>query len=60
MNYPYHLDATLYAKYLRQFSENHGTQRIEGKINKIMDSLSDIFVITFITKVHQLGQKSYF
>ena len=35
MNYAYHLDATLYAKYLRQFSENHGTQRIEGMINKI-------------------------
>lgn len=32
MNYAYHMDATLYAKYLRKFSEPFGVQRIEGKI----------------------------
>jgi tryptophan 7-halogenase len=32
MNYAYHLDASLYAKYLRKFSERFGVQRIEGKI----------------------------
>jgi tryptophan halogenase len=30
--YAYHLDATRYAKFLRQFSEHHGIKRIEGKI----------------------------
>lgn len=30
--YAYHLDATLYAKFLRRFSEAHGAQRIEGKV----------------------------
>ncbi|MBT8089188.1 MAG: tryptophan 7-halogenase [Gammaproteobacteria bacterium] len=30
--YAYHLDATRYAKFLRQFSEQHGVKRIEGKI----------------------------
>jgi len=35
LNYSYHLDATLYAKYLRQFSENLGINRIEGKIVKV-------------------------
>lgn len=35
INYAYHLDATLYAKYLRKFSENLGVKRIEGKINKV-------------------------
>jgi tryptophan halogenase len=35
MNYAYHLDATLYAKYLRNFSEKLGTQRIEGKITQV-------------------------
>src|SRR5258706_3757238 len=32
MNYAYHLDARLYAKFLRQFSEPYGVRRIEGKI----------------------------
>jgi tryptophan halogenase len=32
MDYAYHLDATLYAKYLRKFSEGYGVKRMEGKI----------------------------
>jgi tryptophan halogenase len=32
MNYAFHLDATLYAKFLRKLSEGFGVQRIEGKI----------------------------
>ena len=35
LNYAYHIDATLYAKFLRTISEEHGTQRIEGKISKV-------------------------
>ncbi len=35
INYAYHLDATRYAQYLRQFSENLGTKRIEGKIQQV-------------------------
>ncbi len=30
--YAYHMDATRYAKFLRQFSEQYGVKRIEGKI----------------------------
>jgi tryptophan halogenase len=35
MNYAYHLDATLYAKFLRKLSEGFGVQRIEGKIVEV-------------------------
>ena len=35
LNFAYHLDATRYAAYLRQFSEAHGVVRIEGKIVKV-------------------------
>lgn len=35
MNYAFHLDAGLYAKFLRRFSEGFGVQRIEGKIVKV-------------------------
>ncbi len=35
MNYAYHLDATLYAKFLRKFSEAFGVKRIEGKIVEV-------------------------
>ena len=35
MNYAFHLDATLYAKYLRKFSEGFGVKRVEGKIVKV-------------------------
>lgn len=32
LNYAYHLDASLYAKFLRTMAEAHGAKRIEGKI----------------------------
>lgn len=32
LNYAYHIDAGLYAKFLRELAEKHGAKRIEGKI----------------------------
>jgi len=35
INYAYHIEASLYAKYLRKLSEQHGIKRIEGKITSV-------------------------
>ena len=35
INYAYHLDAGLYAKFLRKFSEWRGVKRVEGKIKEV-------------------------
>jgi tryptophan halogenase len=35
MNYAFHMDAGLYAKYLRKIAEQHGCQRLEGKITEV-------------------------
>lgn len=35
VNYAYHLDASLYARYLRRLSEGRGARRVEGKIASV-------------------------
>ena len=40
MHYAYHLDATLYARYLRRFSEALGVQRLEGRIVEVRTDAS--------------------
>jgi tryptophan 7-halogenase len=34
-NHAYHLDATLYARFLRGLAENFGAKRVEGKISRV-------------------------
>lgn len=35
INYAYHIDATLYGKFLRKMAEQHGITRVEGKIEEV-------------------------
>lgn len=35
INYAYHLDAGLYARFLRTFSEGYGVKRVEGRIGEV-------------------------
>lgn len=44
LNYAYHLNATLYAKFLRQFSETRGVKRIEGKISHVNTDANSGFI----------------
>jgi len=36
MNYAFHIDAGLYARFLRKLSEGYGVKRIEGKITNVL------------------------
>ncbi|WP_049630503.1 tryptophan halogenase family protein [Cellvibrio sp. pealriver] len=44
LNYAFHLDASLYAKYLRKFSEGFGVRRVEGKISHVSTAESNGFI----------------
>lgn len=35
LRYAYHIDATLYAKYLRGYAERNGVTRVEGKVENV-------------------------
>jgi tryptophan 7-halogenase len=44
INYAYHFDATLYARYLRARSEKAGVRRIEGKIGSVVQHAESGFI----------------
>jgi tryptophan halogenase len=48
LNYAFHMDAGLYAKYLRKIAEQHGCQRVEGKITNVSTN-SDTGYIEHLT-----------
>lgn len=44
LNYAYHIDAGLYAKFLRKLAEKHGAKRIEGKIVEVSQNNETGFI----------------
>lgn len=47
MNYAYHIDATRYAQYLRQYAERNGVRRQEGKVQSVAQDPESGFVTGF-------------
>ena len=48
INYAYHLDAALYARFLRKFSEGFGVKRVEGKITSVDQDPESGFVTAIV------------
>jgi tryptophan halogenase len=54
LNYAYHLDATLYAKFLRKFAEMRGTKRVEGKIKAVTQHPESGFLESLLMESGQI------
>jgi tryptophan halogenase len=48
INYAYHLDAGIYARFLRKFSEKFGVRRVEGKIKEVRQNPETGFVESLV------------
>lgn len=48
INYAYHLDAGLYGRFLREFSEAKGAKRVEGRIREVEQRPDDGFIRSLI------------
>ena len=44
LNYAYHMDASLYAKFLRRLAEQHGAVRQEGRIEEVLQDPGSGFI----------------
>jgi tryptophan 7-halogenase len=48
INYAYHLDATLYARFLRALAEPAGVRRVEGKIGQVLQNPQTGFITSLV------------
>jgi tryptophan halogenase len=60
INYAYHLDASVYAKFLRKFSENFGVKRIEGKIKEVKQNPESGFIEALTLESGQVIEGDFF
>ncbi|MES1195835.1 MAG: tryptophan 7-halogenase, partial [Steroidobacter sp.] len=60
LNYAYHLDATLYAKFLRKFAEMRGTKRVEGKITAVTQHPESGFIESLTMESGQIVEGDLF
>lgn len=60
VNYAYHLDAALYARFLRGIAERHGLKRIEGKIREVRQHPETGFVTALALEDGQVVEGDLF
>jgi tryptophan halogenase len=60
INYAYHLDAAIYAKFLRKFSEGFGAKRVEGKIKEVKQDPESGFIDALVLESGQVIEGDLF
>jgi len=60
LGYAYHFDATLYAKYLRNYAEKRGVKRIEGKVKTIAQHPETGFIQTLTLDSKEIIKGQFF
>ena len=60
VNYAYHIDAGLYARYLRTFAERHGLKRVEGKIREVRQNGESGFIEALVLEDGQVIEGDLF
>jgi tryptophan halogenase len=60
INFAYHLDASVYAKFLRKFSEGYGVKRVEGKIKQVKQNAESGFIEALVLESGQSVEGDFF
>jgi tryptophan halogenase len=60
VNYAYHLDAGLYARFLRRKAEGYGLKRLEGKIREVRQNGESGFVEALVLEDGQVVEGDFF